>query len=90
MKAPWEFDRPLCAEIGPLPFFPDPDETGVRDTATLAMQAAKRLCGRCDHVRECLEWALTTGETHGIWGGTSPAERKSLKKKRTQRERQKR
>lgn len=83
MKAPWEFDRPLCAEVGTQPFFPDVDDTRERDTATLTMQAAKRLCKRCDHVQECLTWALTTGEDHGIWGGTSPAERKSLKRQRT-------
>ncbi len=83
MKAPWEFDRPLCSEIGSLPFFPETDDVRGRDTATLAMTVAKQLCQRCDHIKECLEWAVETDEAYGIWGGTAPHERRAIKRQRS-------
>jgi WhiB family redox-sensing transcriptional regulator len=29
---------------------------------------------------ECLEWALDTDEQFGVWGGTTPRERRRLKR----------
>lgn len=40
--------------------------------------AEKDYCGHCPVAVECLEHALDTGETDGIWGGHSPAERRLL------------
>ncbi len=39
---------------------------------------AKAICARCPVRAPCLEWALATGEQHGIWGGLSELERKSM------------
>lgn len=38
----------------------------------------KRVCARCAVAEQCLQWALITDEPHGIWGGQSAGERKSL------------
>jgi WhiB family redox-sensing transcriptional regulator len=38
---------------------------------------AKRICSTCDVKRECLEYALTTKEPYGIWGGLTELERKA-------------
>ena len=40
---------------------------------------AKRVCRRCPLQAACLRYALDNGEmTYGIWGGTTPNERKAL------------
>lgn len=36
---------------------------------------AKEICQRCPVRPECLEHALRTRETEGVWGGTGPEER---------------
>lgn len=42
----------------------------------------KSLCGRCPVKDQCLDWAVTTGQKHGIWGGTSERERRRLRRRR--------
>lgn len=41
----------------------------------------ERLCGGCPVKEACLEWALVH-ERYGIWGGTSPYHRASIRKAR--------
>ena len=41
---------------------------------------AKRICATCPVREECLEYALVNFITHGIWGGTSERERRSLRR----------
>lgn len=43
--------------------------------------AAIAICNRCPIKPECLEWALKHDE-EGVWGGTSEATRRSLKRPR--------
>ena len=43
---------------------------------------ARRLCGACVVQDACLEYALTVGETHGIWGGKNELERRRLMRAR--------
>lgn len=38
---------------------------------------AKRICATCQVRRQCLEYALTTREPYGIWGGLTELERKA-------------
>lgn len=59
-----------CFDADPKIFFP----THGRDTA----QEAKRVCRRCCVRDECLDWALDTGQSHGVWGATTPEERRTL------------
>ena len=39
------------------------------------VENAKRLCGRCPVKAACLDYAVTNGETDGVWGGLTPDER---------------
>ncbi|MFF3062903.1 WhiB family transcriptional regulator [Streptomyces sp. NPDC057909] len=39
---------------------------------------AKRVCGRCQVTRECVEAALEDGATDGIWGGLTAWERYAM------------
>lgn len=67
-SADWR-DRARCAEADPEAFYPDKGESSL---------AAKRICARCDVRDDCLQEALERGERFGIWGGTSPRQRRTL------------
>ena len=36
---------------------------------------AKKICSTCPVQARCLEWALTNGVAHGVWGGMTAPER---------------
>jgi WhiB family redox-sensing transcriptional regulator len=40
---------------------------------------AKAYCARCPVRPECLDYAITAGETHGIWGGLAERERRQVR-----------
>jgi WhiB family redox-sensing transcriptional regulator len=44
--------------------------------------AAKQVCLRCPVRGACLDYALGCGEKHGVWGGTTEAERLELLRQR--------
>lgn len=56
----------LCAQVDPDLFYPDKG---------MPAEPAKRICRNCDVRQQCLDYALANLERHGVWGGTSPAER---------------
>ncbi|MGW3646841.1 WhiB family transcriptional regulator [Streptomyces sp. NPDC000878] len=70
-----------CAGEDPELFFP----VGTAGPALRDIATAKRVCARCPVAAQCLEWALRSGQTSGIWGGTCEDERAALL--RTARER---
>ncbi len=78
MNAHWT-DWAECRTPGidPEIFFP------VSDTGPALQQvaAAKAVCARCPVTADCLAWALRAGEPEGIWGGTTPAERRLLRQR---------
>lgn len=43
---------------------------------------ALRVCRRCPVRAECLEVALANKEDDGIWGGTTPRQRRAIRKGR--------
>jgi WhiB family transcriptional regulator, redox-sensing transcriptional regulator len=45
-------------------------------------RAAKAICRECQVRVECLEFAITTGEKFGIWGGMSERERRKVRRDR--------
>ncbi|MGP3963259.1 WhiB family transcriptional regulator [Nonomuraea sp. 3N208] len=45
---------------------------------------ARRICQGCPVQQACLDWALRTGEPEGMWGGTTPAERRRLRARERQ------
>lgn len=61
-------DDALCAQTDPEAFFPEKGGS-TRD--------AKAVCAMCDVREQCLIWALTNDEAHGIWAGLSTKERRN-------------
>jgi len=61
--------RGLCQNVDPETFFPAPSEPA---------DAAVALCRTCDVQGSCLAWALDVGDCHGVWGATTPRERRAM------------
>lgn len=59
----------LCAQVDPKPFHLEKGDSP---------RTAKWVCGRCEVRAECLEYALQRREPYGVWGGTTPHERRKL------------
>lgn len=66
-----------CRREDPDLFFP----IGTSGPALLQTEQAKAVCRRCPVRESCLEWAMETDQTLGVWGGTSENERRSLKRR---------
>jgi WhiB family transcriptional regulator, redox-sensing transcriptional regulator len=63
----WQ-DRALCAKFPADDWFPLPGDSQ-------AVAEVVEVCSRCPVQVSCLAAALATGEEHGIWGGTTEADR---------------
>jgi WhiB family redox-sensing transcriptional regulator len=61
--------RGVCQSVDPETFFPAPSEPA---------DAAIALCRTCDVQGACLAWALEVGDCHGVWGATTPRERRAM------------
>ncbi|MDQ1619288.1 MAG: WhiB family transcriptional regulator, redox-sensing transcriptional regulator [Actinomycetota bacterium] len=77
-------DRAACREEDPDLFFP----VGTTGPALLQIQEAKAVCRTCAVLQPCLEWALTSGQEAGVWGGLDEEQRRALRR-RAARERSK-
>jgi WhiB family redox-sensing transcriptional regulator len=66
--------RAACVGEDPELFFP----VGTSGPAQEEIAAAKRSCARCPVAGPCPAWALATGQTSGVWGGTGEEERAAL------------
>lgn len=62
-------DDALCREIDAELFFPEPNKVP---------HDAKKACRLCRVRNPCLEYALSQGHLDGVWGGTTPQERKQM------------
>jgi WhiB family redox-sensing transcriptional regulator len=60
-----------CRSADPDLFFPISDSGPAREQTA----QAKAICATCRVRRECLAFALRTGQIHGVWGGTTERER---------------
>ena len=69
--------RALCRDEDPELFFP----IGTTGPAVVQIEQAKAVCRRCPVVQSCLDWALTSGQDSGVWGGLSEDERRALKRR---------
>ncbi len=76
---PWTLDA-LCAQTDPEEFFPDKG-------GSVGVEAAKAICRRCLVTAECLDYALTNNEDHGVWGATTARQRRKLRALTTHTER---
>ena len=68
--------RASCRSVDPDLFFP----VGTTGLAVDQIDSAKEVCGSCPVSGPCLEFALTTNQDSGVWGGTSEEERRSLRR----------
>lgn len=79
LKGPWEFTQPACAEVGTTFFYlkdlDDPDQKTEQGNYI----DAKKICNTCIHKNDCALWGIAK-ENHGVWGGLTPRERKSLRR----------
>lgn len=57
---------------------PDPDIFYAHPTEQRRLEQARNYCRRCPILRDCLAWALTNAEDHGVWAGTTPEQRHAL------------
>lgn len=71
---PWVTQAKCSGLAGPIAskiFFPSQGESLV---------PARALCAACPVREECLDYALRTRQTHGVWGGKSEEERRGLRR----------
>ena len=65
-----------CRDTDPDLFFP----VGTTGPALDQIASAKAVCDTCEAKAPCLEFALTTNQDSGVWGGTSEEERRKLRR----------
>ncbi|MFN7148084.1 MAG: WhiB family transcriptional regulator [Microthrixaceae bacterium] len=65
-----------CRDTDPDLFFP----VGTTGPALEQIASAKAVCDTCEAKAPCLEFALTTNQDSGVWGGTSEEERRKLRR----------
>jgi len=69
-------DRAACLGENPEIFFPLSDTLAPGAEA----RAAMAVCRRCPVLLSCRTWAVEHGEDDGIWGATTAAQRRALRR----------
>lgn len=72
-----------CQDSDPELFFPVTSQGPARRQVV----KAKAICAQCPVRPQCLEFALETGQSFGVWGGTSEDERRVLRRRMLRRRR---
>jgi WhiB family redox-sensing transcriptional regulator len=72
----WQ-DSAACRGHSAAVFFA-PAHFERKDVRAARERQAKAVCASCAVRAECLQYALRIREPHGIWGGMSEVERRSL------------
>ncbi|MFJ5521130.1 WhiB family transcriptional regulator [Streptomyces griseoluteus] len=69
-------DQASCVGEDPDLFFP------LSDLAAPGTEAApaRAICRRCPVIIACRTWALDHGEDDGIWGATTAAQRRAIRR----------
>ncbi|MGH8903996.1 MAG: WhiB family transcriptional regulator [Egibacteraceae bacterium] len=68
--------RAACLGTDPERFFP----LGTTGAALEQIEQAKAICRQCPVITQCLDWALDTGQSDGIWGGRTEDELRRLRR----------
>lgn len=71
-------ERAACRDVDPELFFP----LGEGDAFASQIRRASAVCRRCPSAEACLDYALETHQKDGIWGGLTPKERQSVRRRR--------
>lgn len=86
MSAQPSFDtwqhRGACRGPHSVVFFP-PSQFERKVERLERERRAKEICSDCPVVAECLDYALSIQEPHGVWGGLNEAERWAILESRT-------
>ena len=72
----WRSDA-ACRDADPELFFPDGSPSSTR----AQVKRAKLICRGCPISAACLNWALSSGQEAGIWGGLTEEERRRLSRR---------
>ena len=71
---PWR-EAAACLEVtDQVSFFPD-----KADIAGIAK--AKAICATCPVADVCLSWAVESNQSEGIWGGHTPKEHRTIRRR---------
>jgi WhiB family transcriptional regulator, redox-sensing transcriptional regulator len=68
------WDQAACQSADPELFFP----VATARASLAEIDQAKAICARCSIRQRCLDYALDTSQSHGIWGGASEEERRVI------------
>ncbi|HEX7168415.1 MAG TPA: WhiB family transcriptional regulator [Acidimicrobiales bacterium] len=66
--------KAACRDLDTDIFFPDSEEDAA---------PALSVCASCPVREACLEFALATRQHDGVWGGTTEAQRKRIRRRPT-------
>lgn len=66
----------VCRDLNPELFFP----VGVTGMAVHQIETAKSHCQDCAAKEPCLQFAITTNQEYGVWGGLTEDERRVLRR----------
>ncbi|HUO46599.1 MAG TPA: WhiB family transcriptional regulator [Acidimicrobiia bacterium] len=66
-------DAAACRDMTEVDFFPSPEDA-------VGISKARDVCSTCPVADQCLEYALETRQTDGIWGGHTTKERSKLRR----------
>jgi len=71
---PWR-EAASCLEVtDEVNFFPNREDF-------LGIAKAKTVCATCPVADECLSWAIESNQSEGIWGGHTPKERRTIRRR---------
>ena len=70
----WREDAACLGVVEEVSFFPDTEDLS-------AIAQAKAICASCPVASECLTWAIETNQSEVIWGGHTPKERRSIRRR---------
>src|SRR3989442_1073106 len=82
IRAPWELQegwqqQARCRGADASLFF-SPTYLEKREARADRENRARAICAECIVRRDCLDFALSTREPHGIWGGLNEIERRAV------------
>ena len=82
MRATMEYSRwwelAACRSVDPELFFPVSEIGPARQQVA----TAKAVCDACPVRQMCLDYALSTRQAHGVWGGLTVEERRVVSARR--------
>jgi len=85
-RYPWDLEegwqqKASCRGADASLFF-SPTYLEKREVRSTREARAKAICSVCEVRRDCLDFALSTREPHGIWGGLNEIERRAVLERR--------